>query len=113
MNGIGRYHGNGCSTFTPRSVQPDDRPFGQNAAGRDHFFPEEYRGIKLESRGIYHYVDNAMYVVGFFMLWFFGVVFASPAALVAALFNHAFIWVFWFTLEKPDMEYIYSDSKTY
>ncbi|NOH10228.1 MAG: hypothetical protein HND51_01130 [Chloroflexi bacterium] len=85
--------------------------FGMDtAAGRDHFYPEEYKGLALEKRGIYRYVDNAMYSVGFFILWFWGVIFASPAALLAAAFNHAYIWVHWFTVEKPDMQAIYGGN---
>ncbi len=79
----------------------------QNAAGRDHFYPEEYKNTTLEKRGIYKYVNNAMYSVGFLGLWFWAVIFASPAGLLAAAFNHAYIWIHWFTVEKPDMYEIY------
>jgi hypothetical protein len=77
------------------------------AAGRDHFFPEEYRmGGKVRG-GIYDYIDNAMYTVGFLLLWVPGVLLASRAALVLAAFQHAYIWVHFYTVEKPDMAVIY------
>lgn len=80
-----------------------------NAFGRDHFYPEEYRGKTLEKRGLFKYVDNGMYSIGFAIVWVPAVLFASQAGLILAAFSHLYIWVHWYTVEKPDMEYIYSE----
>jgi len=44
---------------------------------------------------------------GLLILWIPGLVFASRAALLAALFHHLYIWVHYFTTEKPDLKRIY------
>jgi hypothetical protein len=83
------------------------RYFGiKRALGADHFDPA-YRTRPLVKEGIFKYTDNGMYVYGFFILWAIGIGFASKAALIAAGFNHLYIWVHYFTVEKPDMELIY------
>lgn len=76
------------------------------AAGEDHF-SADYRGKPLVKRGIFKYLQNAMYVGGFCAVWLPGVIFMSKAALLAAAFQHAYIWVHYFCTEKPDMAVIY------
>ncbi len=75
--------------------------------GIDHFDPA-YRQLGLVREGIYRYSSNAMYVFAAMMVWIPALVFASKAALVSAFFNHAYLWVHYYTLELPDMKRIYS-----
>jgi hypothetical protein len=83
------------------------RYFGlKRALGADHFDPA-YRQLRMVREGIFRYTNNGMYVYGFFLLWAVAVAFDSRAALIAAAFNHLYIWVHFFTVEKPDMEEIY------
>lgn len=85
------------------------RYFGiTRALGADHFDPA-YSGMPFVREGIFKYTNNGMYVFGFFILWAIGFAFASKAALIAAGFNHLYIWVHYFTVEKPDMAVIYND----
>lgn len=83
------------------------RYFGfRRALGADHF-DERYRNMPLVRDGIFRYTPNAMYVVGFFLLWIIALALKSQAALLAAAFNHAYIWVHFYCTEKPDMQRIY------
>ena len=83
------------------------RYFGfKRAAGIDHFDPT-YREKPLVRQGIFKYSRNAMYTYGLLVVWLPGLLLASKAALAAALFNHAYIWVHYLCTEKPDMERIY------
>jgi len=85
------------------------RYFGiERAAGADHFL-EEYRTKPLVVQGIYRYLPNAMYVVGFFVIWIPALVLASRAALLISAFQHALIWAHYLYTEKPDMVYIYGN----
>jgi protein-S-isoprenylcysteine O-methyltransferase Ste14 len=86
------------------------RYFGlKRAFGADHFF-QEYREMPLVKDGIFRYSNNGMYIFGFLNLWVIALLFASQAALVAALFNHLYIWVHYYSTEKPDMLRIYGDG---
>lgn len=79
------------------------RYFGfKRAAGADHFF-QEYREMPMVKGGIFRYSDNGMYIFGFLILWIIALLLVSQAALVAALFNHLYIWIHYYTTEKPDM----------
>ena len=51
-----------------------------------------------------------MYVFGLLILWLPGLLMASKAALLAALFGHVYIWVHYFTVELHDMKYIYGSK---
>jgi hypothetical protein len=83
------------------------RHFGfARALGGDHFF-QAHREAGLCSAGIFRYVPNAMYTVGFLAPWAVGIACASSPALLLAAFNHAYIWVHYFATEKPDMDRIY------
>jgi protein-S-isoprenylcysteine O-methyltransferase Ste14 len=86
------------------------RHFGiQRATGIDHF-DSSYRNAPLVREGIFKYVGNAMYTLGLLVLWLPGLLLASRAALLAALFNHTYIWVHYFTVELPDMKHIYGET---
>ena len=78
----------------------------KRALGIDHF-DADYRHLPIVKEGIFRYTDNGMYLFGFLLLWAIGFIFASKAALLAAAFNHLYIWVHFYTVEKPDMDYIY------
>lgn len=77
-----------------------------HAMGADHFF-EEHRTRGLCREGIFRYIPNAMYTVGFLALWSPAVALSSRTALLLAAFNHAYIWVHYFCTERPDMRRIY------
>jgi len=76
------------------------------ALGIDHFDPS-YRQLGLVHKGIFKYTSNAMYIFGVMLIWTPALIFASKAALVSALFNHAYLWVHYYTLELPDIKRIY------
>jgi protein-S-isoprenylcysteine O-methyltransferase Ste14 len=78
----------------------------KRALGIDHFDPA-YRNAPLVRQGMFRYTRNAMYVFGIAILWLPGLLLASKAALLAALFNHLYIWVHYYTVELPDMRSIY------
>ncbi len=83
------------------------RYFGiDRAAGLDHF-DSEARRRPLVEEGIFRYTSNGMYVFGFLLLWVPGLVLESAAAILAAAFQHAYIWVHYYCTEKPDMRFIY------
>jgi hypothetical protein len=83
------------------------RYFGlARALGGDHF-RQKYREMPLVKKGAFRYSSNAMYVLGFLLLWAVALLTRSQAALAGALFQHAYIWVHWYCTEKPDMEKIY------
>ena len=82
----------------------------RRALGADHFDPE-YRTMPLEKRGIFRFSNNAMYTYGFLAVWLPGLFAASAAALLAAAFHHAYIWVHYFCTEKPDMVRIYGSAE--
>lgn len=85
------------------------RYFGiSRALGADHF-DTAHRSMPFVREGIFKYTNNGMYLYGFFILWAIGFAFASKAALIAAGFNHLYIWVHYFTVEKPDIARIYAD----
>ena len=79
------------------------------AFGIDHFKPEELKKEPFVKKGIFKYTSNGMYVYGFLLLWIPGLLLLSKAALLAALFNHIYIWVHYYFTEFPDMKVIYRD----
>jgi hypothetical protein len=86
------------------------RYFGiDRACGIDHFDPS-YRNLPMVREGIFRYTGNAMYTFAFFLLWAIAIAAASWAALVVAVFSHAYIWVHYFCTERPDMQLIYDPS---
>lgn len=82
----------------------------ERALGIDHFDPAA-RDLPMVSEGIFKYTDNAMYAIGFLALWIPGIIWASKAALLSAAFSHLYIWVHYYTVEKPDMEVIYGKQR--
>jgi hypothetical protein len=80
----------------------------KRAIGIDHFDPA-YRKLGLVRQGIFKYTSNAMYIFATLIVWTPALIFASKAALISALFNHAYLWVHYFTVELPDMKRIYPD----
>ena len=77
--------------------------------GIDHFDPS-FRTKPFVRQGIFRFTSNGMYVYGFFMLWVPGLWWASTAALAAAAFNHAYIWVHYCATELPDIRRIYGPA---
>ncbi len=77
------------------------------ALGGDHF-REHYRRMPLVRDGAFRYTDNAMYGHVFLGLWSIALIAGSQAALAAALFQHAYIWVHYVATEKPDMDLLYA-----
>ena len=80
----------------------------KRAIGMDHFDPT-YRELGLVRKGIFKYTSNAMYIFGVMIVWIPALILTSKAALISAFFNHAYLWVHYFTLELPDMKRIYPD----
>lgn len=84
------------------------RHFGfDHAMGADHFFAE-HRQRPLCREGIFRWIPNAMYTVGFLSFWAIGLGFGSTSALLLAAFSHAYIWVHYVCTERPDMRRIYA-----
>lgn len=79
------------------------------AAGGDHFLPA-YREMPMASGGIYDYVDNGMYIFGMLVLWLPALLAGSMGGLVFAAFSHVYIWVHYYTLEKPDLQRIFGEG---
>jgi len=79
----------------------------ERALGIDHFKPDVYRDAPFVKGGIFKWTSNAMYLFGFLLLWIPGLLFLSKAALLAALFNHLYIWAHYYFTEAPDMRFIY------
>ena len=83
------------------------RYFGvPRALGADHF-RRRFRDMPFVREGIFRYSSDAMYAFGFLVLWSIALLTSSKAALVAALFQHAYIWVHLYCTEEPDMQVIY------
>jgi hypothetical protein len=78
------------------------------AYGIDHF-DKDYCEPYVK-RGIFKYTNNGMYVFGLMILYLPGLVLQSEAALLAALFNHVYIWVHYYFTERPDMVEIYGST---
>jgi hypothetical protein len=76
------------------------------AYGIDHFDPA-YRDKPFVKQGMFKYTDNAMYKFGFLILWSIALLTLSKAALLAAVFNHLYIWVHFYFTELPDIRRIY------
>ncbi|MCA9490689.1 MAG: hypothetical protein KC621_12250 [Myxococcales bacterium] len=73
------------------------------AAGSDHFRTED-RDLPLVREGMFRFTPNAMYVFAFLGLWAVALLAGSQLALIAALFQHAYIQVHWLATEQPDLE---------
>ena len=85
--------------------------FGINKAfGYDHFDPEKFKHTPFVRKGIFKYTPNGMYTFVFLLLWIPGVLFQSKAALLAALFQHIYIWIHYYFTELPDIKFIYGKT---
>jgi hypothetical protein len=83
------------------------RYFGiDRALGGDHF-RQRYRELPMVREGAFAWSSNAMYAFVFLGLWGMALITGSVAALAAALFQHAYIWVHYYCTEEPDMKLIY------
>lgn len=83
------------------------RWFGlRRALGADHF-RRRYREMPMVREGAFRYSSNAMYSYAFLLLWAIAILTRSQAAIAAALFQHAYIWVHWYCTEEPDMRLLY------
>jgi len=76
------------------------------AVGIDHF-DMSYRNKPLVKQGIFKYFKNPMYIFGIAILLIPGLLYSSGAALLVAIFSQVYIWVHYYTTEKPDMKRIY------
>lgn len=84
------------------------RYFGSDrAAGIDHFETKEW---SMVTEGIFKYTSNGMYLYAFLIVWVPGIWFSSSAAILAAAFQHAYIWVHYYCTELPDIQHIYGES---
>jgi len=85
--------------------------FGMDRAyGADHFDPSIYKHKSFVKQGMFKYTNNAMYKYGFLGLWVIGFAFLSKAVLLAAAFNHLYIWVHFYFTELPDIRHIYGSQ---
>ena len=80
----------------------------ERAYGIDHF--DKNYSKPYVKKGIFKYTDNGMYVCGGMILYLPGLLLLSKAAILAALFNHIYIWVHYYFTERPDMLKIYGDA---
>lgn len=80
----------------------------ERAYGIDHF--DENYNEPYVKQGIFKYTDNGMYVFGLMVLYLPGLLLFSKAAILVALFNHAYIWVHYYFTERPDMIEIYGKT---
>ena len=86
------------------------RYFGlKRAYGIDHF-EKRYRSVPFVNQGIFRFTKNGMYLFGFLVFWVPGLLLSSRAALLAALFNHIYIWVHYYCTELPDIRDIYGSQ---
>ena len=81
----------------------------ERALGGDHF-RRRYRELPLVTAGVYRWTPNAMYAFAFLGLWSIAFLLGSHVALVAALFQHAFVWAHYLGTERPDMRLIYGEG---
>lgn len=87
------------------------RYFGfQRAFGIDHF-DDRYRSLPFVRAGIFRFTRNGMYTCGFLLLWAIALWYASIAALCAAIFNHLYVWVHYYSTELPDMKRLYGEAR--
>jgi hypothetical protein len=89
-----------------------ERYFGvARALGGDHF-RLSYRAMPFVRQGAFRWSSNAMYTFAFLGLWSIALMANSTAALVVAVFEHAFVWAHYYGTEKADMELIYGSRSS-
>ena len=82
----------------------------KRAYGIDHF-DRSFDDKSFVKKGIFRFSNNAMYKFGLLILWIPSLLLFSKPALVAALFQHIYIWVHYYFTEAPDMKHIYGKTK--
>jgi hypothetical protein len=88
------------------------RYFGfERALGGDHF-RMKYRHMPMVREGVFKYTSNAMYTFVLLSFWAIALFCGSRVALGLAAFQHAYIWVHMYTVEKPDLEVIHGRAKS-
>jgi len=80
----------------------------ERAYGIDHF--DKNYNVAYVKKGIFKYTNNGMYVFGLMILYLPGLLLFSKAAIIAAIFNHIFIWAHYYFTELPDMKEIYGKT---
>lgn len=80
----------------------------ERAYGIDHF--DRHYSEPYVKQGIFKYTNNGMYVFGLMILYLPGLLLQSESAILAAIFNHVYIWVHYYYTERPDMLEIYGDA---
>ncbi len=83
----------------------------ERALGIDHF-DIFYSKKPFVKKGIFKFTDNGMYFFGLLVFWIPGLLCSSEAALLLALFNHLYVWVHYYTTEKPDIRRIYGHRES-
>ncbi|MFC2014013.1 methyltransferase [Chloroflexota bacterium] len=83
----------------------------KRALGIDHF-DLSYGKRSFVREGIFKITSNGMYIFGILIFWIPGLLSSSQAALLVALFNHIYIWVHYYTSERPDIRRIYGLSRS-
>ncbi len=78
-------------------------------AGADRF-ETAYRDLSWTRKGIFRLVPNAIYICGPLGLYIPGILLASPASLLLALFNHIYLWIHYYCTELPDIKRIYGSG---
>ncbi len=87
------------------------RYFGfKRAYGIDHFV-RSFSDKPFVKEGIFRFSNNAMYKFGLLISWIPGLLLFSKPALIAALFQHIYIWAHYYCTEAPDMKHIYGKAK--
>ena len=87
------------------------RYFGfKRAYGIDHF-DRSFSDKPFVKKGIFRFSNNAMYKFGLLILWIPGLLLFSKPALIAALFQHIYIWIHYYFTEAPDMKHIYGKAR--
>ncbi len=79
-------------------------------AGAEHF-ELSYRETGWVRKGIFQLVPNAVYVLGPLGFYIPGILLASPASLLLALFNHIYIWIHYYCTALPDLKRIYGPER--
>ena len=81
----------------------------KRAAGGDHF-RESYLSMPMIREGMFRWSPNSMYSFAFLGLWSSALIAGSWQALVVAFFQHAYVWVHMYTVEAPDMRWLYGSA---
>ena len=79
-------------------------------AGADRF-ELAYRDTGWRRKGVFQLVPNAVYVLCPLGFYIPGILLASPASLLLALFNHIYILIHYYCTELPDLKRIYGPEE--